>query len=314
MQRAVWRVSVAPTFGVCTFARRTCDVAGEAPDRFASFGVTELAQAFHGMLLRFNPQRSGCRAHFVRNKFLDVLPQASCHGLLGSKRVPSAEPQPNAGHVASECDTNPITREQISVAGATYRSMEFVGPVVDAMTMEDRMTICNMVVEAGGKNGAAAGLSVLKLQLAPCALRCVAPSYTADTQTTHSTSRTPRMQDGSALKVLVSLALLCNKLPSPADTSPQLNACGLRAGVCPPDQTTFDYVDTRSSEPYEPVFADGESPQWLHDQASKDNTRHGESATKVQPLQVVLIFSVGTVVRDASLPDCLLSSALKPLL
>ena len=43
---------------------------------------------------------------------------------------------------------------QISVAGATYRSMEFVGPVVDAMTMEDRMTICNMVVEAGGKNGA----------------------------------------------------------------------------------------------------------------------------------------------------------------
>jgi hypothetical protein len=42
---------------------------------------------------------------------------------------------------------------QISVAGATYRSMEFVGPVVDAMTMEDRMTICNMVVEAGGKNG-----------------------------------------------------------------------------------------------------------------------------------------------------------------
>jgi Aconitase family (aconitate hydratase) len=42
----------------------------------------------------------------------------------------------------------------ISVAGATYRSMEFVGPVVEAMTMEDRMTLCNMVVEAGGKNGA----------------------------------------------------------------------------------------------------------------------------------------------------------------
>ena len=40
------------------------------------------------------------------------------------------------------------------MSGATYRSMEFVGPVVDAMTMEDRMTICNMVVEAGAKNGA----------------------------------------------------------------------------------------------------------------------------------------------------------------
>ncbi|KAH9573149.1 hypothetical protein CY35_02G190100 [Sphagnum magellanicum] len=42
---------------------------------------------------------------------------------------------------------------EISVAGATYRAMEFVGIVVDAMTMEDRMTLCNMVVEAGGKNG-----------------------------------------------------------------------------------------------------------------------------------------------------------------
>jgi 3-isopropylmalate/(R)-2-methylmalate dehydratase large subunit len=41
----------------------------------------------------------------------------------------------------------------ISVAGATYRAMEFAGSTVDAMTMEERMTICNMVIEAGGKNG-----------------------------------------------------------------------------------------------------------------------------------------------------------------
>ncbi len=41
----------------------------------------------------------------------------------------------------------------ISVAGATYRTMEFAGEAVQRMTMEERMTLCNMVIEAGGKNG-----------------------------------------------------------------------------------------------------------------------------------------------------------------
>lgn len=42
---------------------------------------------------------------------------------------------------------------EITVAGATYRSMEFVGTTVESLNMEERMTLCNMVVEAGGKNG-----------------------------------------------------------------------------------------------------------------------------------------------------------------
>jgi 3-isopropylmalate/(R)-2-methylmalate dehydratase large subunit len=41
----------------------------------------------------------------------------------------------------------------ISVSGATYRTMEFAGETVERMTMEERMTLCNMVIEAGGKNG-----------------------------------------------------------------------------------------------------------------------------------------------------------------
>lgn len=41
----------------------------------------------------------------------------------------------------------------ISVSGATYRTMEFAGETVQQMTMEERMTLCNMVIEAGGKNG-----------------------------------------------------------------------------------------------------------------------------------------------------------------
>ncbi|WOH12682.1 hypothetical protein DCAR_0832189 [Daucus carota subsp. sativus] len=42
---------------------------------------------------------------------------------------------------------------EISVSGATYKSMEFVGSTVESLSMEERMTLCNMVVEAGGKNG-----------------------------------------------------------------------------------------------------------------------------------------------------------------
>ncbi|WZZ53058.1 hypothetical protein YC2023_053165 [Brassica napus] len=69
---------------------------------------------------------------------------------------------------------------EISVAGATYKTMEFSGTTIESLTMEERMTLCNMVVEAGGKNG-----------------------------------------------------------------------------VIPPDATTFNYVENRTSVPFQPVYSDG---------------------------------------------------------
>ena len=41
----------------------------------------------------------------------------------------------------------------IGVEGARYQSLEFAGPGVAALSMTDRLTICNMAIEAGGKNG-----------------------------------------------------------------------------------------------------------------------------------------------------------------
>ncbi|MFA6385027.1 MAG: 3-isopropylmalate dehydratase large subunit [Candidatus Omnitrophota bacterium] len=41
----------------------------------------------------------------------------------------------------------------IGANGATYKAIEFSGPVIDKMDMDGRMTICNLVVEMGAKAG-----------------------------------------------------------------------------------------------------------------------------------------------------------------
>ncbi|KAH0914388.1 hypothetical protein HID58_028834 [Brassica napus] len=92
---------------------------------------------------------------------------------------------------ASELLTGPFGHKseiigEISVAGATYKTMEFSGTTIESLTMEERMTLCNMVVEAGGKNG-----------------------------------------------------------------------------VIPPDATTFNYVENRTSVPFEPVYSDGNASLYV---------------------------------------------------
>ncbi|MEE9591485.1 MAG: 3-isopropylmalate dehydratase large subunit [Thermodesulfobacteriota bacterium] len=41
----------------------------------------------------------------------------------------------------------------IGVDGALYKAMEFCGPTIDKLSMDSRFALCNMAVEAGGKNG-----------------------------------------------------------------------------------------------------------------------------------------------------------------
>jgi 3-isopropylmalate/(R)-2-methylmalate dehydratase large subunit len=41
----------------------------------------------------------------------------------------------------------------IGVDGALYQSMEFTGDTIERLGMDDRFTICNMAIEAGGKSG-----------------------------------------------------------------------------------------------------------------------------------------------------------------
>ena len=41
----------------------------------------------------------------------------------------------------------------LGAAGGTYKSLEFCGTAIDALGIDGRMTIANMVVECGGKAG-----------------------------------------------------------------------------------------------------------------------------------------------------------------
>jgi 3-isopropylmalate/(R)-2-methylmalate dehydratase large subunit len=55
---------------------------------------------------------------------------------------------------------------RIGVDGALYSAMEFAGPAIDALGIDGRLTMCNMAIEGGGKNGIIAADAVVDAYLA----------------------------------------------------------------------------------------------------------------------------------------------------
>ena len=71
-------------------------------------------------------------------------------------KVPSAIKFNLIGELPKHCSGKDVILTiigQIGVDGALYKSMEFAGEGIKSLSMDDRLCICNMAVEAGAKNG-----------------------------------------------------------------------------------------------------------------------------------------------------------------
>ncbi len=71
-------------------------------------------------------------------------------------KVPSAIRFNLTGKLPSNCSGKDVILYiigMIGVDGALYKSMEFTGEGASALSMDDRLCICNMAIEAGAKNG-----------------------------------------------------------------------------------------------------------------------------------------------------------------
>ncbi len=89
----------------------------------------------------------------------------------------------------------------IGADGATYKSLEFAGPAIEAMAMPDRLTIANMAVEAGAKVGLFASDEVTRKYLTQQGRSERFVPISPDTDATYE--RTIEI-DGSALEPTVS--------------------------------------------------------------------------------------------------------------
>ena len=71
-------------------------------------------------------------------------------------KVPSAIKFNLIGRLPANCSGKDVILTiigMIGVDGALYKSMEFVGDGARTLSMDDRLCICNMAIEAGAKNG-----------------------------------------------------------------------------------------------------------------------------------------------------------------
>ncbi|HAU37352.1 MAG TPA: 3-isopropylmalate dehydratase large subunit [Phycisphaerales bacterium] len=94
----------------------------------------------------------GCLAHGIGTSEVEHVMATQCLLQKKSKTMlVRVDGQLGAGVTAKDVVLAIIGK--IGTAGGTGYAMEFGGSAIRALSMEGRMTICNMAIEAGGKNG-----------------------------------------------------------------------------------------------------------------------------------------------------------------
>ncbi len=94
------------------------------------------------------------------NEFATGIGNTDAGFVLGTGKLLIKVPQTMRFRLVGELPKGVMAKDvilhligDIGFDGATYRAMQFDGPGVHSMNMDDRMTIANMAIEAGGKNG-----------------------------------------------------------------------------------------------------------------------------------------------------------------
>jgi 3-isopropylmalate/(R)-2-methylmalate dehydratase large subunit len=94
------------------------------------------------------------------NQFATGIGNTDAGFILGTGKLLIKVPETMRFYLEGEMPAGVMAKDvilhvigDIGFDGATYRAMQWEGPGVNGMSMDDRMTIANMAIEAGGKNG-----------------------------------------------------------------------------------------------------------------------------------------------------------------
>lgn len=126
-------------------------------------GVCHTALAYRGHLrpgeILLGTDSHTCMAGAF-NQFATGIGNTDAGFVLGTGKLLLKVPETMRFYLEGEIPKGVMAKDvilhiigMIGFEGATYRSMQYEGPGVSSLNMDDRMTITNMAIEAGGKNG-----------------------------------------------------------------------------------------------------------------------------------------------------------------